>query len=531
MKTRISIPILLALALSLVFVSVALAFSVGNIDGAWGWIDGVAENSSSGTLGGGATCSRWATGPGDVPTAWHNYTTTVQTGATTDENQVRYGRDAYKDGSGNWQSRSCTNTTFAEQSGFGFDGNDGPISPAANTPFYLGKFTHYNNQVYASGDGGSGSNPFGYVDLTTVVPVTCNDGTTATNFSFSNRFTLDETSNTAGTCVYPGSSVCPDKVTVTPATTASFTCPDGQYTVNILGFTTQGLGGGACDQSYNSAAVATEYITEEDQDNVACLWAEISAPTADIYPTKSCMDFNTGTPYYRIVTKNAGPGAGVATRITDTLPAGVIFSSYTSKLTTSSGTVNQGACTYNSGTKKLTCQLLTSLPPTTVDASAKWTVDVYVTFNGTPAANTVTAGMDTRTDPVPGNNSSTVSCTPTSATVIGLTATPGNNGIKLAWRTISEVNNMGFNVYRAPSLNGKKTKLNAALLPSLVYPGGPLGASYSFNDPISKKATYFYWVEDVSFSGYKTLHGPVKAALVKGPGANAGDALAAATDQ
>jgi hypothetical protein len=228
----------------------------------------------------GARCNRWATGPGDAPTALSSGDKGVQTGPTSDENQVRYGRDAFYPS--DWQSLSCDLTNFAEQSGFGFDGSNGPVSPAAGTPFYLGKFTHYNNQVFSTNDNyDSGSaNAFTDVNLTVTVPVTCNDGTTSTNFSFDALFTLDETSNTAGECAYPGTSVCPDKVTVTQPTTSAFTCPDGSYTVNILGFTTEGLGGDPCDVSFNDTAVSTDYITEEDTDNVACLWAEIAVPTA-----------------------------------------------------------------------------------------------------------------------------------------------------------------------------------------------------------------------------------------------------------
>ena len=131
------------------------------------------------------------------------------------------------------------------------------------------------------------------------VPTTCNDGVTTTNFSFTPRFTLDETSNSAGTCVYGsvGDTLCPDKVTVTqPSSTATFTCPDGTYTVNILGFTTTGLSTDTCDQSYNAASVATEFITQEDTDNHACLWAEITAPTADMGVSKSCEAFGTRDP-------------------------------------------------------------------------------------------------------------------------------------------------------------------------------------------------------------------------------------------
>ncbi len=152
----------------------------------------------------------------------------VQTGPTNDENQVRYGRDAYYPS--NWQSLSCDLTNFAEQSGFGFDGNDGPVTPASNTPFYLGKFTHYNNQIYATADGGGSANAFTNVDLTITVPLTCNDGSTPTpaSLSFTPNFILDETPTRRGHVSIRAPASCPDKVTVNQGSaTATFTCPDG----------------------------------------------------------------------------------------------------------------------------------------------------------------------------------------------------------------------------------------------------------------------------------------------------------------
>ncbi len=497
--------------LSLVVVITAMAFTVGNVDGIWGTAD---TN--------GAQCDGWASGAGDTPTypsgsakrAYWNQTTGY---TNTDENQIRYGRDAYYY-SGRWYGRTCANTTFAEQSGFGFDGNNGPVTPAANTPFYLGKFTHYNNPVYSTDDDGDNPNPLDYVDLTTTVPVTCNDGTTTTSFSFVTRFTLDETSNTAGTCVYPGTSICPDKVTITQPSTATFTCPgDGTYTVNILGFTKTGLGGGACDQSYNSASVGTEFITEEETDNSACLWAEISAPTADIYPAKTCVGFDTRTPYYEIVTKSAGPGSGVQVQIVDTLPDGVVFSSYTSQLTTTSGgTVNQGSCSVSGQT--VTCQLLTSLPPTTADANAKWTVRIYVLGgSGTNWNNSVTASMASRVDPVPGNNTATATCEPTAVDLLSFTASAKGKSVVLSWETASETDNLGFNLYRAMAVDGERTQINAELIPA-SRPGSSSGAVYEYTDKdVIKGETYFYWLEDVDLSGATTLHGPVQANLTQGP--------------
>jgi len=468
----------------------------------------------------GAQCDGWASGAGDTPTYasgsakrdWWDQTTGF---TNTDENQIRYGRDAYYL-NGSWRSRTCANTEFAEQSGFGFDGKNGTLTPDVGIPFYLGKFTHYNNPVYATDDDGANTNQLNYVDMTTTVPVTCNDGITSTDFVFTTRFTLDETANTAGACAYgeTGDEPCPDKVWVTKQAATTFSCPnDGLYTVNILGFTSTGLDGHACDVSYNSAAIATEFVTQEMQDNSACLWAEISAPTADIAPTKDCIAFDTQNPYYTIVTKSLGPGSGVEVKIEDTLPSGAVYKSYTTQLTTTSGgTVNQGSCTYNDTTKKVTCELLTSLPSTTIDVNAKWTVNIYVTFGAGTFTNSVTASMAHRTDPVPGNNTATTgACSPTAVDLISFDATSDADAVRLTWETASEMDNLGFNLYRAESIDGQKVQINTKLIPSNAF-GASFGTTYAYSDKdVESGKTYLYWLEDIDFSMLeKNTYGPVE---------------------
>ncbi len=247
---------------------------------------------NTGTNTEGARNDRWATGPGDTPyspSVYSDWDPNVQNLSTTDENQVRYGRDAYlPTGSTTWQSYSAEVTDFAQQSGFGFDGRDTAITPAALTPFFLGEFFHYNNQVFSTDDAYENANPLNYVDLTITVPVLCNDGSTPdpASFTLTPRFTLDETTNSAGTCIYgeEGDVPCPDKVSIdfVGDTNPTFVCPDGTYTVNILGFTTDGLGTDACWESYDENAVSAAFITQEDQNNEACLWARIEQPLADI---------------------------------------------------------------------------------------------------------------------------------------------------------------------------------------------------------------------------------------------------------
>ena len=260
MKRRL-LTILGTIFLSLMIVGIAYALALSNVDGVWGTVD---TN--------GATCNRWATGDGAAASVISDFDPAIQTPPNADENQVRYGK----------KTSECNTTPFADQSGFGFDGNDNVGTAIPYQPFYLGEFTHYNNPV-------SSSNPFEYVSLSTNVSgILCENGlppVEGSNLSFSYRFDLLETPNVEP-CAYPGSTICPDRVTVSnnPAVT-KFTCPEGEYTMQILGFVNAPGGNGSCINSSPPGPgnpVTASFITEEKQDNYACLWAQIIdyVPTA-----------------------------------------------------------------------------------------------------------------------------------------------------------------------------------------------------------------------------------------------------------
>jgi len=69
---------------------------------------------------------------------------------------------------------------------------------------------------------------------------------------------------------------------------------------------------------------------------------------------------------------------------------------------------------------------------------------------------------------------------------------------------------LGFNLYRAASSDGERTRLNAELIISQA-PGGVVGAPYDFMDTSVKPGmTYFYWLEAVTPHG-DMLFEPVSA--------------------
>jgi hypothetical protein len=102
--------------------------------------------------------------------------------------------------------------------------------------------------------------------------------------------------------------------------------------------------------------------------------------------------------------------------------------------------------------------------------------------------------------------------TPTAVELLWFNARPEGRVIMVRWETASEIDNVGFNLYRATSLEGEKARLNGELIPSKVPPGSTIGASYEWQDSrVVAGTVYYYWLEDVDIYGRATLHGPVKA--------------------
>jgi hypothetical protein len=100
-----------------------------------------------------------------------------------------------------------------------------------------------------------------------------------------------------------------------------------------------------------------------------------------------------------------------------------------------------------------------------------------------------------------------------------LGAIAGDRSVVLEWRTASELDNLGFHVYRGLSENGPWTRLTSSLIPGLG--SSAVGQAYSFRDPgLVNGARYFYRLEDVDASSKTTSHGPVSAVPTAGAAAD-----------
>jgi len=98
----------------------------------------------------------------------------------------------------------------------------------------------------------------------------------------------------------------------------------------------------------------------------------------------------------------------------------------------------------------------------------------------------------------------------TAVELMSFTATGRDRAVDLAWQTGSELDNLGFNLYRSASSSGPWTRLNSALIPGLG--SSPLGAAYSWRDSgLVSGQRYYYRLEDVDTRSVSTFHGPVSA--------------------
>jgi hypothetical protein len=233
LKKTFQKPLLAAMVLSLVYASLAVglayALTLFNADGTW-------SNAS---------------GDNGAPyCVWYN-----NTPSTTDENQVRYGNPS--------GPPTCNDHDY--QSGFGFDGTSGiPVTPG--TTFLLGQFVHYNNPIRVNDN-----KTFKQVDLDIALDFDDPDINTTLQYLVN----LHETNND-GSCEYPGSTSCPDKVWFDNTVNSQTFGPiDGKYyTLQIVGF--QPRTGNSCPEQFDpNVPVVNEFITEESANNYACLYAKI----------------------------------------------------------------------------------------------------------------------------------------------------------------------------------------------------------------------------------------------------------------
>jgi hypothetical protein len=97
---------------------------------------------------------------------------------------------------------------------------------------------------------------------------------------------------------------------------------------------------------------------------------------------------------------------------------------------------------------------------------------------------------------------STVSDKSLPVTLSSFTAISTDSVVMLKWRTESEVDNMGWNIYRCETKDGKFVKINDKLIPGVGNSAMP--NSYQFVDKtVVKGRQYYYYLEDVDITGMR----------------------------
>jgi hypothetical protein len=99
---------------------------------------------------------------------------------------------------------------------------------------------------------------------------------------------------------------------------------------------------------------------------------------------------------------------------------------------------------------------------------------------------------------------------PTAVELASFRARGGDGEVLLEWETGSEIENLGFHLYRSASEEGSYVRITSSLIPGLG--SSPAGAKYSYHDSgLTNGVTYYYKLEDIETTGKTELHGPVSA--------------------
>ena len=80
------------------------------------------------------------------------------------------------------------------------------------------------------------------------------------------------------------------------------------------------------------------------------------------------------------------------------------------------------------------------------------------------------------------------------------TATTSGENVILQWRTESEINNLGFDVYRSESPEGQFVKVNPVYIKGAGTDATPHDYQFADESAVVGK-TYYYYLEAISFSG------------------------------
>lgn len=103
---------------------------------------------------------------------------------------------------------------------------------------------------------------------------------------------------------------------------------------------------------------------------------------------------------------------------------------------------------------------------------------------------------------------------PMAVSLAAFSAVWQGEAVLVTWETASELDNLGFNLYRGPAPQGPWTQLNTTLIPA-QNPGAVFGGAYEWLDTdVPSGSAVYYRLEDVDVHGVSTFHGPIGPAEI-----------------
>jgi len=280
----------------------------------------------------------------------------------------------------------------------------------------------------------------------------------------------------------------------------------------------------------NSPSIASTVSDPNLSNNTVTVSTVVASPTqSSVTATKTAAPepVNQGsTLTYTLIVTNSGPAVAQNVTVTDTLPAEVTYSSYSTSLTGSN------ICTYTAATTTLGCTLGNLAVGSTAVITINVTALTISTANLSTNTATITSSTAALTSNVP-NYPFTVSSVstiqyPSAVEIASFHAFSQSDGsVVLEWRTLEESRNLGFHVYREDASG--RTRLDPSLVAGsalLLRGSRPQHAAkiYRWIDPHPVRDAA-YWIEDLDINGTRGTHGP---AYVESPSAEVAATLASA---
>ncbi|HEX6641403.1 MAG TPA: C25 family cysteine peptidase [Thermoanaerobaculia bacterium] len=257
-----------------------------------------------------------------------------------------------------------------------------------------------------------------------------------------------------------------------------------------------------------TATVSTttpDSIASNNTSSASTLVSSATAADVQIVKTPSANPVRTAdTLIYTLQVTNNGPATATNVTATDPLPTNM---TYVSAIT------SKGTCSYNAGTRTISCPVGTLTNGQVAAITVRVTIDASA--SGLTLTNTATVAA-TQTDPVPSNNSSAapvVVVNATAAKMLTFQALQSGGTTDLRWNTSWERNNIGFNIYR--EAGAARVKVNHSLIAGSTLIAGtevPAGFSYRWTDRRPVPGA-IYWIESIDLDGTRKMHGPVMPRL------------------